>query len=130
MPSKYERLGHFSIYKTTGKAQCKKCGKFLTMAGGSTRGLKRHLEDVHDIKIDDEPEGKKQKTDGASGSAQNNGGMDKFLTKRQKMDLDEILAREAAIHAVSFRYLAGSELIKKGLGCTQHNQPTHPTVSK
>ena len=59
-----------------------KCGQFLTMAEGSTRGLKRYLEDVHDFKID-EAKGKKQKTDGGSGSDLDNGGMDNFLTEKQ-----------------------------------------------
>ena len=48
---------------------------------------------------------KKQKTDRASG-----GEMDKFLSKNQKIDIDEILAREAAIHAVSFCYVLGQQL--------------------
>ena len=56
MPSKYEKLGYFSIYKATEKAQCRKCGDFLSVKGGSTRSMKRHLEEVHEIalKVDKE----------------------------------------------------------------------------
>ena len=46
-----------------------------------------------------------------------------------KQSLGETLAKEA-VRGASFKYLAESELIKKGLSTQQENQPSRQTVSR
>ena len=52
MPSKYEKLGYFPLTKLLRRPS----GDFLSVKGGSTRSMKRHLEEVHEIalKVDKE----------------------------------------------------------------------------
>ena len=102
------------------KATCNKCSKVLTMKDGNTSSLAYHCDKVCHIKI-------QQPKPNTEIQRQQQSTLDGFV-KVQKPSKEELLSREAA-HGVSFRYLAKSRLIKKGLASFGYNAPrNHTTV--
>ena len=127
--SKYAE--HFEI--SSEKATCKKCGEVVKMPGRSTTGLQFHLSSRHSIKpnaSNDTPEAgpapKKSKID------ENSGPMNKYVTVTSKIPLEDLVAREA-VKGATFRFIANSHLIYKGLcalGYQDQAPRHHSTVSK
>ena len=58
MPLNLKTLKVWSYFdlKKADKAHCKHCPKILLCKGGSTVGLKKHLEKIHDIILSKEEE--------------------------------------------------------------------------
>ena len=132
--SKYEE--HFELAKD--KATCKKCGEVIRRRGSTTTGMQYHLASQHSIKASEksEPEAgpapKKSKIDDSCSSSTSKGPLDQYVTVKSKIPLEDLVAREA-VKGATFRYLASSYLIKKGLCALgfQDEAPNHHTsVSK
>ena len=134
--SKYEE--HFDLAKD--KATCKQCGEVIKRANCGTSGMQYHLSSQHSIKANEKseteagPAPKKSKIDererGSSSTFK--GPLDQYVTVKSKIPLEDLVAREA-VKGVSFRYLASSYLINKGLSALgfQDEAPNHHTsVSK
>ena len=130
--SKYEE--HFDLTKD--KATCKRCDEVIKRANCGTSGMQYHLSSQHSIKANEksEPEAgpapKKSKIDESGRSSK--GPLDQYVTVKSKIPLEDLIAREA-VKGATFRYLATSHLINKGLCALgfQDEAPKHHTsVSK
>ena len=134
--SKYEE--HFDLAKD--KATCKQCGEVIKRRDSSTSGMQYHLSSQHSIKANEKseteagPAPKKSKIDererGSSSTFK--GPLDQYVTVKSKIPLEDLVAREA-VKGATFRYLATSPLINKGLCALgfQDEAPKHHTsVSK
>ena len=78
------------------------------------------------------PAPKKSKIDESCSSSTSKGPLDQYVTVKSKIPLEDLVAREA-VKGATFRYLASSYLIKKGLCALgfQDEAPNHHTsVSK
>lgn len=116
--SKYD--DHFEI--GSGKATCRKCGKIIILSLRNTYGMKYHAEKVHDVNFDEEPKAKISKPTST---------LDSFV-QIKKPSMEELVSQEAA-QGVSFRYLAKSPLIRKGLaahGYQDKAPKSHVTVQR
>ena len=136
--SKYEE--HFDLSKD--KATCKRCGEVIRRRDSSTSGMQYHLSSQHSIKANEKSESeatvtpgpapKKAKIDESGSSSTFKGPLDQYVTVKSKIPLEDLVAREA-VKGATFRYLASSPLIKKGLSALgfQDEAPKHHTsVSK
>ena len=96
------------------KATCKRCGEIISCKGRSTKGMQSHLSSQHSLKPDDkiqdesESSAKKPRIEKAQTSIS-----DHFKVT-SKEPLEDLIAKEA-VNGASFRYIAKSNLIKKGL---------------
>ena len=122
--SKYDPYFELDI-KT--KATCKKCGAVIQRPGGSTYGMKIHLKSKHDIAIDEQDEEPKNFI---PDKPKQTNTLDNFV---QRESLEEIVSREASQLGATFRYLAKSPTIRKGLTLSGHQDKaprSHPTVQR
>ena len=141
--SKYEE--HFELSKE--KGTCKRCGEVVKMPGRATTGLQFHLSSQHNIKINAQ-----NTTTGASNSLPNapndiseagpapkkskidekSGPMNRYVTVTSKIPLEDLVAREA-VKGATFRFIASSQLIYKGLcalGFQDQAPRSHVAVSR
>ena len=117
--SKY--TDYFEIFKD--KAICRVCGNAILCTNRQTSGMKYHAETVHKINFDDASETPEEKKPKATPT------LDGFI-RVKKPPLEELVSREAA-KGVSFRYIAESELIHKGISSYGYKAPkSHVTVRK
>ena len=130
--SKYDE--HFEI--SNDKATCKRCGEVIKRPNRATTGMQYHLSSQHSItpngqKDDTEtssPAAKKAKIDESCNSSVSNqkNPMDRYVVVTSKMPIEDLVAREA-VKGATFKYIASSFLIYKGL-CSlgfQDQAPRH-----
>lgn len=100
---KTSKVWSYFDLKKADEAQCKHCPKILLCKGGSTVGLKRHLEKIHNIILnkEEEPSTKKRCVQLTIDS----------MTK--KVSLGERLARFAAIDGFSINAITESDQIRE-----------------
>ena len=106
----------FDITKNGLTAKCKTCLKTFQCPDRATSGLKYHVEKVHNFTTDDtkpQPDEKKPKI---------NPIMANFVQKK-KPTLEEIISKEASSKGASFKYLAESDLIRRGISTYGYNAP-------
>ena len=106
------------------RATCNKCGKIIQLSGSSTSPLLYHCKKVCNIKIDDPPASKSEKTE-----LKNQSTLDGFV-KVERLSKEEMVSREAALGA-TFNYVTKSPAMKEYLAKYGYNQPKHTwTVKK
>ena len=131
--SKYDEF--FEIDAKNEKATCKKCGETIKCKNRATTGMKTHLEKKHSIKNLDEVEESENPPAKKSKSNENSGGqttINRYFPISAKEPIEDLVAKEA-VNGASFRYIAKSFLIKKGLcalGFEDQVPNHHSSVSK
>ena len=132
MPPKQSKSKYAKFFDFFGdKATCKTCGDVFKCTNGATKGLNYHVTHKHDIDLtkndafrtDTEgPPSKKSKTE----VSKNQPTMNMHFQPAAKEPLEDLVAKEA-VNGATFRYIAKSYLIKKGL-CSlgfQDKVPNH-----
>lgn len=115
-------------------AKCKKCGKQIKCAGGSTSGLHTHLKTNHNIDTRKRKECVAKNDQGSSGSSQSvtvkhSNSITKYLKIEKKDTLSEILARMTARDGLPFSIICTSIEIRKGLSARNFNDiPVSPNT--
>ena len=127
--SKREKSKYLEYFDMTQKekATCKikTCQAVITRSGGSSSGMKYHLEHTHRIFLGNNSDGGAEKPEVVSKPLNT---LDNFVQRESK---EEMISREAAQFCATFRYLARSLLIKKGMTYCGHTAPrTHSTVQR
>ena len=118
-PTKSKYSDYFDVNKD--KANCKICGSTIKLSDRSTRGLKTHLETKHQIKLNnDEVEVGQAVSMVGTSKASKQQSLDKFVVKPS---VEELISRESA-NGATFRYLARSKLIRKGLAAYGYQDKT------
>ena len=105
----FERVGNET-------AQCKLCDRFIRCSGGSTTGLRRHLESQHEKVPEENPPkvSKRQRT------------LASYFSKASK-SLGEILAEMAAFDGFTFNSMAKCDYLRSALKRDGHILPKNPS---
>lgn len=99
-------------------AKCHLCDRVIKCSGGSTSGLRRHLELKHEELEEETPSAKRTKT------------LDGYFSRASKC-LGEILAEMAALNGFSFHGMANCEYLRSALRKDGFTLPKNPTeISK
>ena len=117
------------------KATCKRCGEIISCKWRSTKGMLHHLLSKHGVTIDDKVQVEEES--GASSAkkpkvekGQNT--LNHYFPVTSKEPIEDLVAKEA-VRGATFRFIASSYLIYKGLcalGFQDEAPKHHSTVSK
>ena len=109
------------------KATCKQCGVVISVKGRNTSGMQKHLSKIHGKSAGDDLE---DAGPSSSKKSKNEVSIRDHFAVTSKEPLEDLIAREA-IRGATFRYLAKSFLVKKGLSALGYQAPNHhSTISK
>jgi hypothetical protein len=95
---------HFTKSSNKKEASCNLCKKVIQCSGGTTSGLRAHLEKRHDI-VEAEPSQKKLKVDHQN----------KITGYLKKESIQDVVARMAAEVGLTIRQICRSKFIRKSL---------------
>ncbi|XP_030578053.1 zinc finger BED domain-containing protein 4-like [Archocentrus centrarchus] len=110
--------GHFTKIDND-SAKCMLCDRVVKCSGGSTSGLRRHLESKHD-KHEERPSCSKRAKM-----------LDGYFSRVSSKSLEEILAEMAAFDGFSFNSMAKCEYLRSALKRDGYTLPKNPTeISK
>ena len=127
MPPKQSKSKFAKYFDFSGnKATCKTCGDVLKYENYATKGLSYHITHKHDVNLEtafqeEGPSAKKSKIENS-----NQPTMLMHFQPAAKEPLEDLVAKEA-VNGASFRYIAKSFLIQKGLSSLgfQDKIPNH-----
>ena len=127
MPPKSSKSKYSKFFDFFGnKATCKTCGDVLKYENFNTKGLSYHITRKHDVDLnaafqEEGPPAKKSKIEDS-----NQPTMKMHFQPVSKEPLEDLVAKEA-VNGATFRYIAKSNLIKKGLSALgfQDKIPNH-----